>query len=231
MPSSERFLVRRSNLHAGAGFAGRRTSKRGHARACSAHPRPGWSRQSRGWPMPGRGCPVQVRMQVHRVFEIFAPPEAVMAGLVPAIHVPRVRRKAWITGTSPAMTTRGIEALRCTATAFAEPDSRGARPAMTVVAGADPASSEHSPESAARTERGHARLVPRIHVLVGRGEVVDGRCQAMAVRFRSVCRFTGYSKYSLLLRPSWPDLLGVTRPSTCPFGVEERRGSPGRARR
>ena len=49
-------------------------------------------------------------------------------------------------------------------------------------------------------------LVPRIHVLVGRGEAVDGRHRATAVRFGWVCRFTGYSKYSLLPRPSWPDL-------------------------
>ena len=34
-----------------------------------------------------------------------------MAGLVPAIHVPRSGpKRAWITGTSPVMTT-GVEAL------------------------------------------------------------------------------------------------------------------------
>ena len=58
------------------------------------------------WPGRAHGCPVQVRIQVHRVFEIFAPPEAVMAGLFRPSTCPVRRREAWITGTSPAMTPR-----------------------------------------------------------------------------------------------------------------------------
>jgi hypothetical protein len=56
----------------------------------------------------------------------YSRPAAVMAGLVPAIHVPRrgSKEKPWITGTSPVMTTenRGFVA---TATRITERDCRG----------------------------------------------------------------------------------------------------------
>jgi hypothetical protein len=52
--------------------------------AAAAHP----SGYALSWPDLFHGS-VQVRVQVYRAFKIFVPPKAVMAGLVPAIHVPR----------------------------------------------------------------------------------------------------------------------------------------------
>jgi len=61
----------------------------------------------------------------------FIPSKIVMAGPSPAIYATRhPQKKAWITGTSPVMTTMsGADAVIYTE--FSEPESRGLRPAMT----------------------------------------------------------------------------------------------------